>query len=106
MKNAYCIGSLARHLKEVAERIGSLAAGVADAEQYDPSMTEMYQNLLLDEIEHVQILTLEITKAVAETTEPSDANADEAGGSVFGAGELTEKLGRAPIENPVKPEDK
>ena len=61
MKNAYGISSLARQLKAVAEKLDSLAMGVQDVEQNAPDLTGVYQNLLLDEVEHVQILTLEIS---------------------------------------------
>ena len=57
MKNAYGISSLARQLKAVAEKLDSLAMGVQDVEQNAPDLTGVYQNLLLDEVEHVQILT-------------------------------------------------
>ena len=102
MKNAYGISSLARQLKAVAEKLDSLAMGVQDVEQSAPDLSDVYQNLLLDEVEHVQILTLEITKAVVEASEQSEEHADD--GSVFGPGELTDDKSKEPIENPVEPE--
>ena len=91
MKNACAISSLARQLGKVSEKLDSLAMGVQDVEQNAPDLTDVYQGLLLDEIEHVQILTLELTKAVVAAAE--ETNADE-GGSVFAAGALTaEKAG-------------
>lgn len=106
VKNAYGISSLARQLKAVAEKLDSLAMGVQDVEQASPDLSGVYQNLLLDEVEHVQILTLEITKAVAEATEPSAANADEGEGGVFGPGELTDDKSKEPVQNPVEPDQK
>jgi hypothetical protein len=106
VKNAYGISSLARQLKAVAEKLDSLAMGVQDVEQNAPDLTGVYQNLLLDEVEHVQILTLEITKAVAEATEPSETNADEGGGSVFGPGDLTDDKSKKPLEEPAEPDQK
>lgn len=105
MKNAYGISSLARQLKAVAEKLDSLAMGVQDVEQNAPDLTGVYQNLLLDEVEHVQILTLEITKAVAEATAPSETNADE-GGSVFAPGDLTDDKSKKPLEEPAEPDQK
>lgn len=99
MKNAYGISSLARQLKVVAEKLDSLAMGVQDVEQSAPDLTDVYQSLLVDEVEHVQILTLEITKAVVEA---SEEHADD--GSVFGPGELTDDKSKEPIENPVEPD--
>lgn len=103
MKNAYGISSLARQLKAVAEKLDSLAMGVQDVEQNAPDLTGVYQNLLLDEVEHVQILTLEITKAVAEATAPSEANADEGEGGVFAPGDLTDDKTKKPLEVPAEP---
>lgn len=102
MKNANAISSIARQLKAVAEKLDSLAMGVQDVEQDAPDLTGVYQNLLLDEVEHVQILTLEMTKAVVEATHESSENVDD--GSVFGPGELTDDKSKEPIENPVEPE--
>lgn len=95
MKNAYAISSLARQLCKVGEKMDSLAMGVQDTEQNAPDVSEVYQGLLMDEVEHVQILTLELTKLVTESTGDS-ANVDEGdGGSVFAAGDLTdEKAGK------------
>ena len=55
MKNACAISSLARQLGKVSEKLDSLAMGVQDVEQNAPDLTDVYQGLLLDEIEHVQI---------------------------------------------------
>lgn len=106
MKNAYGVSSLARQLKAVSEKLESLAMGVQDVEQNSPDLTGVYQNLLLDEVEHVQILTLEITKAVAEATEQSETNADEGADSVFAPGDLTDDKSKKPLEEPAEPDQK
>lgn len=106
MKNAYDVSSLARQLKAVSEKLESLAMGVQDVEQNSPDLTGVYQNLLLDEVEHVQILTLEITKAVAEATEQSESNADEGEGSVFAPGDLTDDKSKKLLEEPAEPDQK
>ena len=72
MKNACAISSLARQLGKVSEKLDSLAMGVQDVEQNAPDLTDVYQGLLLDEIEHVQILTLELTKAVVAAAEAAN----------------------------------
>ena len=102
MKNAYAISSLARQLGKVSEKLDSLAMGVQDVEQNAHDLSDVYRSLLVDEVEHVQILTLEITKAVVEASEQSEEHADD--GSVFGPGELTDDKSKEPIENPVEPE--
>lgn len=106
MKKALGISSLARQLKAVAERLDSITMGVEEVEQNSNDLTDVYRSLLLDEVEHVQVLTLEITKAVADATEPSETNADEGGGSVFGPGDLTDDKSKKPLEEPAKPGQK
>lgn len=99
MKNAYAISSLAHQLKAVAEKLETLSMGAQEMEQQSSDLSDVYQSLLVDEVEHVQILTLEITKAVVEA---SEEHADD--GSVFGPGELTDDKSKEPIENPVEPD--
>jgi len=101
VKNACAISSLARQLGKVSEKLDSLAMGVQDVEQNAPDLTDVYQGLLLDEIEHVQILTLELTKAVVAAAEETNA------GSVFAAGDLTaEKAGDGDGDNGQSEEKK
>lgn len=90
MKNAYAICSLARQLCKVGEKIDSLASDIQGSEQDANGVSELFQNLLVDEIEHVQILTLELTKLVTESTGEA-TNADE--GGAFAEGELQDDLG-------------
>ena len=105
MKNACVISSLALQFKAVAEKVNTLAMGALGVEQESPELAEVYQNLLLDEVEHVQILTLELTKAVTDEPIGETTNADEGGGSVFGSGELTDDESKPAIENPVSAEE-
>ena len=94
MKNACAISSLARQLGKVSEKLDSLTMGVQDVEQNAPDLTDVYQGLLLDEIEHVQILTLELTKAVvaaAEETNAGDLTAEKAGDGDGDNGQSEEK---------------
>lgn len=89
MKNAYAISSIARQLGKVAEKMDSIAMGVQDTEQGSPDVSKVYQGLLLDEVEHAQILTLELTRLATEIAgEGETGNADGDGGA-FGPGELT-----------------
>ena len=90
MKNAYAISSLSRQMVKVCEQIDSLAMGVQDTEQGNVDVADAYTDMLLDEIEHVQMLTLKLTEVITEAAgEYEPANADEAGGSAFSEGELT-----------------
>ena len=97
MKNGMAIGALARQLKCTAQRIDELSNDIEMFEQGNEGMVDTCADLRLDELERAQMLVLKITELMtAQTsgTEPAEApaNQDE-GGSVFGAGELTDNLG-------------
>lgn len=86
MKNAYAIDSISRQLVKTVEQIGELARGIQDTEQGIGDVDDIYAEILLDELEHIQMLTLKLTELI--TQEPPEANADEGEGSVFAAGDL------------------
>ena len=83
MKNAYAISSLSQQMVKVCEQIDSLAMGVQDTEQGIGDLGDTYQNLLLDELEHIQMLTLKLTELVSEAVGEETANTDEGDGSAF-----------------------
>lgn len=89
MKNAYAISSLSRQMVKVCEQIDSLAMGVQDTEQSVGDVVDTYQDMLLDELEHVQVLTLKLTEMISLAVGEETANADEGEGSAFAEGELT-----------------
>lgn len=97
MKNAYAISSMSRQMIKVCEQIDSLAMGVQDTEQGSDNIADTYHDLLLDELEHIQMLTLKLTELVSEAVGEQDAvNADEGEGSAFFQGDFTvEKTGEA-----------
>jgi hypothetical protein len=87
VKNAYAIISISRQLTKASESIGSLAMGIQDVEQGIADISGVYEDLLLSEVEHAQILTLELTKLL--TSDDGAPNTDEGDGSVFSQGDLT-----------------
>lgn len=98
MKNGMAIGALARQLKSAAERIGDLTMDIEQFEQGNDGMVQTCQKLRLDELEHAQILVLKLTEFITQAAEDAPpVNTDE-GGSAFGPGELTDKVGE--IEEP------
>lgn len=100
MKNAYAISSLSRQLIKTCGQIDSLAMGVQDTEQGIGDIADTYQDLLLDELEHAQMLTLKLTDLISQAVGEDTANADEGEGSAFAAGDLTdEKTGEADGED-------
>ena len=90
MKNAYAISSLSRQMVKVCEQIDSLAMGVQDTEQSVGDVVDTYQDMLLDELEHVQVLTLKLTEMISLAVGEETANADEGEGSAFAEGERDE----------------
>ena len=98
MKNAYAIMSVSCQLGKVCESIQSLASGIQEAEQHDGDVQSVFEGLLLDEMEHAQVLTLELTKLM--DIGDDEAHTDDSG-SVFAAGALNaEKTGAELEENP------
>ena len=94
MKNAYAISSMSRQMVKVCEQIDNLALGIQDTEQGIGDIADTYQDMLLDELEHIQMLTLKLTDLISQATEEETANTDEGEGSAFAAGDLTvEKTG-------------
>ena len=91
MKNAYAISSMSRQMVKVCEQIDSLAMGVQDTEQGIGDLADTYQDLILDELEHIQMLTLKLTELVSEAVGEEPANTDEGDSSAFAQGNLNAK---------------
>ena len=90
MKNAFAISSLSRQMEKVCEQIDCLAMGVQDTEQGVGDIAGTYQDMLLDELEHIQILALKLTELISQAVgEEQETNTDEGEGSAFAEGELT-----------------
>ncbi len=102
MKNTFAISSLSRQLGRVCDQIDHLACDAQEISGKPSTLCEFYKDLLLDELEHVQMLTLRMTELVSEAVEEETANADEGDGSVFAQGDLTvEKTGEGDVESEV-----
>ena len=97
MKNVYAILSICSNIRKVCEQAEELARGIQETEQNGLGVSGVYEGLLMDEVEHFQVLTLEATKLVADSfDEEEKTNTDE--GSVFAPGELTAEKGEKPAE--------
>ncbi len=96
LNNKEAIVNISKQLIMISERICSLANGIAEMESADPGLADTYYNFLIDEVTHVQITALELTRF---TTQGETANADD---SVFAAGELNSVIGEK--EDPDSPE--
>ena len=93
MKNAFAMMSVSRQLGKVCEQIESLASAIQEAEQGETSVAEVYEGLLLDEMEHAQVLTLELTRLLSVGDEETNTDGE---GSVFAAGDLTDEKAGEP----------
>lgn len=88
MTNVPTIGAVCRQLKDTAARIEELVYGVQGIENHQEEVIKLFESLLLDEVEHAQVLTLTLTGLVTE----SEVHTDE--GSAFASGELNSVSGR------------
>lgn len=100
MINAEMIEKVALQLESVANRIISVASILED--EIDTAFVEDYEQMVMDEVTHVQILALQLTKIVTENEQTEEGNADD---SVFGPGELTSVLGEKEVEYPEPEEE-
>ena len=86
MINSIAVGCMARALAGTSEIIRDLTESASGSEiQTGDELSEVYEVLILDELNHIQIMTLELTKLL--TGEATD-NEDGSDGSVFAAGDL------------------
>lgn len=108
MLNSFAVRAIAQRIKCTAEMIDSYTAGVDEVNENETgsAVQEQFQNMVFDEIEHLQQLTLVLTQVVAEEFAPASAENADDGGSVFGPGELNAKKdGEFDVEHPETTED-
>lgn len=106
MKSAADIVSINTQICAVSARIGVLAAGMNASEAVSKTLGAVYEDQLVDEVKHLQMLVIELTKKVSGDESETDysplygeGNTDE-GGSAFAQGELTSVIGRKETEYP------
>ena len=97
MTNESVIATLGGQLKEVADRIQSIALTNEVLRANNSSFDVQLEDFLLDEISHAQKLVLELTGLVAADAPAPAANGDD---SVFGPGELNSIIGEKEVEHP------
>lgn len=102
------IQSLSQQLCKTSERIGSFAIGIEDLKRLDRDLADTYSQMLMDEVGHVQVLALELTRLVADdedpgsvkTTVPLPVKTAEGDDGAFMPGELESVEGEKPEEKP------
>ncbi len=97
MINAKQIGVITRQLEQASRRVDSLTNDIEEIKEDDASLAEMLSSFRLDELEHIQQLTLALSEMAIED-ENGDTHTD---GSVFAEGELTSIIPEA-----VEPKEK
>lgn len=91
MKNAFIIANMAATLEKAGEQIEALARLTTEAENRGDAVCETYTTILLDELEHAQMLTLKLTELVTDALgedEPQPAQNTDGEGGAFAQGEL------------------
>lgn len=91
IKNAIAISSLSRQLIKICETIDSVSLGSSEAGNGYAEIESVYSDILADELEHLQVLTLSLTGLVVDALPPTFSNEREDEGSVFMEGDLTEE---------------
>lgn len=113
MKNCYAISDVCLQIEKTCQKISSLTMGTEQHENNSNDvLLETYEDMIFGELEHVQRLTLVLTKLIAqeedgETSASSEetVNEDDAGGgSVFAEGDLTSNIGDKSLEDDPKAE--
>lgn len=88
MNNLNLIRDISTQLKTVCEKIASLSCGMEFVGNQDESLEAVYEELLLDEVHHAQVLALEMTRVTIGSED--DTAMDE---SAFAEGELSSVVG-------------
>ena len=92
MQNRAAIGSICTQIIKSCEKIQTVTSAMDMFEQSAEELAEMYGNIQFDELEHVQILTLSLTKLISD----AESEHEDDAGSVFAPGDLTaEKKGES-----------
>ena len=92
------IASTADWLDETAFRIAKLAKSLSESD----GDNDICEEFLLDEITHVQILALELTRL---STEEGQSENEDGDGGAFAEGELNSVLGEKKVEYPEDKEE-
>ena len=94
MKSKEELASLSMLLCKTAEMIETTTEAYEASAVSNPELADAYEHFLLDEVTHVQILALEMTRTM---TEESETNGDD---SAFVSGELNSVIGEREREYP------
>ena len=98
MKTASEIMAVARQLGKASEMVESFAHGIIHAGE--SKTADLFETMLFDEVEHIQMLTLKMTELITDGESDGDNAAPQTdeGGSVFGPGDLNVKKAAPPLE--------
>lgn len=87
MKNTMVISGLARALAMTSNNVEMLVKNSAEAYDRLPEIARSYDDMLLDELSHLQVITLSLTEMLTDG-DSSESNADNGEGTVFAARDL------------------
>lgn len=86
MQNSAAVGSICTQLIKSCEKVQTITSAMDAFEQTNDKIIESYSDIRIDELEHIQILTLMLTELVSAE---SDENMDGEG-STFAPGDLND----------------
>lgn len=95
--------NIARQIERVSQYLTEISSTLFNPEFLEAGLADVYRNIALDEVEHIQLLTLELTRQIAADAEGQESHGDENTGSVFAQGELESSLGDKTEKQAVTP---
>ena len=81
------ITSISTQICALAVRVSAIAGGIESTNSASDALKKVYEQQLVDEVRHLQTLTIELTKTVFEDEPTQYVQSD--GDSAFAQGELT-----------------
>lgn len=85
MQNKAAIGSICTQIIKSCEKIQTVTSAMDAFGQSAEELSEVYGDIQIDELEHVQVLTLSLTKLISDV----ESEHEDDVGSVFAPGDLT-----------------
>lgn len=101
MMNLEQVKWTAEAIARTCHYLGCLA-DEAEPDEAGPALMDACRGIIMDEVEHIQVLTLELTRIIAEGEQEEARSGHGDSESVFGPGDLESRLGdRTAEEDPA-----
>ena len=100
MRETKAIKNISKQISAICFSIISYIEGMEECKDSMPNMYEHFENMVMDEVSHMQLLTLGLTELVADDADSYNEKADE---SAFMQGELNSVIPEKKEEKPQEP---